>query len=180
MATNDIVLVVIIGVFFLGGLISGFVKSTSKIFALAGGGLLSFYLGSVVSTLLIDKIDSVKDFVEANSFGSSLVLVGSYVVVFLIGFIILKIFMKALSNVLNGTGLGKFIDKVLGAVSGIAIGLIVCDIYVWALYGVAQANADVANWIIQDARLNMEGFQTFTKALMEINLNAIGQVFPGL
>lgn len=180
MATNDIVLLVIIGVFFLGGLVSGFIKSTSKLFALAGGGLLSFYLGSVVSSLLISNVSSIEEFTVSNSFGSSLVLVGSYVGVFLIGFLVLKIFMKALSNVLNGTALGKGIDKILGGISGIAIGLVVCDIYVWALYGIAQANAEVAAWIIQDARLNMEGFQTFTKALMEINLNAIGQVFPGL
>ncbi len=180
MATNDIVLVVIIGVFFLGGLVSGFVKSTSKLFALAGGGLLSFYLGSVVSSLLISNVSAIEEFTSSNSFGGSLVLVASYVGVFLIGFIVLKIFMKALSNVLNGTALGRGIDKLLGAISGIAIGLVVCDIYVWALYGIAQANAEVANWIIQDARLSMEGFQTFTKALMEINLNAIGQSFPGL
>ena len=180
MATNDIVLLVILGIFFLGGLISGFIKSSSKIFSLAGGAVLSFYLGGVVSGLLIKKVEAVTNFVNENSFGSSLVLVGSYAGIFLIGFLVILLLTKALSKILNSNGIGKFFDKLLGAAAGIAIGFVICDVYVWALYGFSCANAEIATWVLNDAKLNLEGFQTFTKWLMEFNLNAIGEVFPGL
>ena len=180
MATNDIVLLAIVGVFFLGGLISGFVKSSSKIFALAGGGLLSFYLGGVVSKLLIDKIEAVQNWVNSNSFGSSLILIASYVGVFLVTFLVLKLILKFFSNLLSGGGIGKFFDKLLGAVAGVAIGFIVADLYVWVLYGLGSANTDIANWVIEDAKLGLDGFQSLTKSIMELNLNAIGATFPGI
>ena len=180
MATNDIVLLVIIGVFFLGGLVSGFVKSSSKLFCLAGGGVLSFYLGGVVSGLLIEKVEAISNFVNANSFGASLVLVGSYIGVFLLGFLVLWLLTKALGSLVNANGAGKFFDRLLGAVAGIAIGFVICDIYVWCLYGFSCANTEIASWVISDAKLNMNGFQTLTKWIMEFNLNSIGEVFPGI
>lgn len=180
MATNDIVLLVILGIFFLGGLVSGFIKSSSKLFSLAGGAVLSFYLGGVVSGLLIKNIEAIQNFVNENSFGSSIILISSYIGIFLIGFLVLLLITKTLSKLLNSNGIGRFFDKVLGAVAGIAIGFVICDVYVWCLYGFSCANGEIATWVLNDAKLNLEGFQTFTKWLMEFNLNAIGEVFPGL
>lgn len=180
MATNDIVLLVILILFLLSGIISGFIKSVGKIFSLAGAALLSFYCGGLISKTFIENVDSIGTFVSENGYGGSLILIASYIVTFLVSFLVLKIIVKAFSNVVKATKAGKAIDRILGAVSGIALGLVICDLYVRALYGVACANPDTASWVISDAQLGIENGVTFTKMIMNLNLSAIGQTFPGL
>ena len=179
-ATNDIVILVILGIFSLSGLITGFIKKTSGLLALAGGGVASFYLGGLISGALVNNIVPIREYVESNNAGGVLVLIGSYVGVFLIVYIIIRLIMRALKEVLNSNGLGKFIDKLLGIVAGACIGLVIADVYVWILYGLSCTSVDIATWVSEDARLSLDGFQTFTKCLMEFNLHSIGATFPPL
>ena len=169
MATNDIVIVIIIAIFSLSGLIGGFIKNTSKLFSFAGSILLSFYLGGWVSGLLIENIQAVKEFCETNAAGPTLILIASYILTFLVGLLFLKIIFKALQNILESNGFGKFLNSMLGLVSGALIGLVVADIYCWGLYAISCVNADVAAWVIADARLLESGFQTAAKYLIEFN-----------
>ena len=179
MATNDIVIVIIIAIFSLSGLIGGFIKNTSKLFSFAGSILLSFYLGGWVSGLLIENIQAVKEFCETNAAGPTLILIASYILTFLVGLLFLKIIFKALQNILESNGFGKFLNSMLGLVSGALIGLVVADIYCWGLYAISCVNADVAAWVIADARLLESGFQTAAKYLIEFNLSSINMTFPG-
>lgn len=180
MATNDIVIVIIIAIFSLSGLIGGFIKNTSKLFSFAGSILLSFYLGGWVSGLLIENIQAVKEFCETNAAGPTLILIASYILTFLVGLLFLKIIFKALQNILESNGFGKFLNSMLGLVSGALIGLVVADIYCWGLYAISCVNADVASWVIADARLLESGFQTAAKYLIEFNLSSINMTFPGM
>ena len=178
MATNDIVILSLVGIFALSGLIGGFVKNTSRLASIAGGGIISFYLGGWVSNLLIEKIPEVNNFAISNDFGATLLLIASYIACFVVGFLILKLIFLSLKNILESNGVGKLINSVLGLVSGIFIGIIFADIYCWGLYAVSCVNVDCGTWVIADCRLGLEGFQTFAKLLIEFNLDAIHATFP--
>ena len=180
MAINDIVILIIVSIFALSGLIGGFIKNTSKLFSFAGSALLSFYLGGWVSGLLIDNVQAINDFCTSNSAGPTLILIASYILTFLVGLLFLKIIFKALQNILESNGFGKFINSTLGLISGALIGIVVADIYCWGLYAISCVNADVASWVIADARLLESGFQTAAKYLIEFNLSSINMTFPGM
>lgn len=180
MAINDIVILCILGLFALSGLVGGFIKSSRKIVCAGLGGLAAFYLGNTISKLLIDNVESIRDFAAQNDWCSLLILIGSYAVTFLAVYLIARIIMSQLSNILSSGSFGKFLDKLLGLVFALCLGFIFVDLYCWGLYGVSTMSTDVAKWVIDDTRLSLDGFQTFTKAIIEINLNAIGAVFPGI
>lgn len=180
MAINDIVILIIVSIFALSGLIGGFIKNTSKLFSFAGSALLSFYLGGWVSGLLIDNVQAINDFCTNNSAGPTLILIASYILTFLVGLLFLKIIFKALQNILESNGFGKFINSTLGFISGALIGIVVADIYCWGLYAISCVNGDVASWVIADARLLESGFQTAAKYLIEFNLSSINMTFPGM
>lgn len=181
MSINDIVIIALIILSTISGLVSGFAKKTSKIVSLAGAGLICFYLGGTISKVLIDTVDSVSSWVEANPWGSGLVLAGAYVVTFLLSYIILRIVMKLIGGVLNNTGfIGRFLDKTLGLVAGICIGFVLADVYVWVLFGLSGVSSDIATWVINDAKLALDSVNSLTGAIMNFNLNTIGATFPGL
>ena len=181
MSTNDIVIIALILLSALSGLIFGFVKKTSKLVSLAGAGVVCFFLGGAISGG-INNIDSVSERASENSgWAPTVILIGSYILTFLVSYIILRIVMKLIGGILNNTGfIGRFLDKSLGLVAGVAIGFVLADIYVWILYGIACVSPDVASWVISDANLVVDGVNSFTGAIMNFNLHSIGAVFPGL
>ena len=181
MSTNDIVIIALILLSALSGLIFGFVKKTSKLVSLAGAGVVCFFLGGAISGG-INNIDSVSERASENSgWAPTVILIGSYILTFLVSYIILRIVMKLIGGILNNTGfIGRFLDKSLGLVSGVAIGFVLADIYVWILYSIACVSPDVASWVISDANLVVDGVNSFTGAIMNFNLHSIGAVFPGL
>ncbi len=180
MAINDIVLICLILIFTLSGLISGFIKSISKITSYALGVLGSFYLGNYISGLFIQNIESIKNYCENNQWCSILILVLSYIVVFLAIVLLCKIIFKALNVIFESGTVGKILNKILGIVFGICIGFIFADLYSWALYFVANISESSASWIINDCKLNEPNTFTLTKSIIEINLNALGLTFPHL
>lgn len=178
MAVNDIVILVLVLLSALSGLVSGFVKKTSKIVSLAGAGLVCFYLGGTISEAIVNS-GPVVEWLNENPWGSGLVLVGSYVVTFLATFIIIHIVMKIIGGILEGTGpLGKFLDKFLGLAAGVCIGFVLADVYVWILFGLSNVSADIAMWVYNDAKLGLEGVNTLTQGIMNLNLGSIGAKFP--
>ena len=171
MSINDIVIIALIILSTISGLVSGFVKKSSKIVSLAGAGIFCFYLGGTISSLLTEKVDPIRNWLVENSWGSGLVLVLCYILTFLVTYIILRIIMKLIGGILNNTGfVGNFLDKVLGLAAGICIG--------WALYGLSTVSTDIASWVIQDAKLAIDSVGSLTGAIMNFNLQTIGATFP--
>ena len=105
MSINDIVIIALIILSTISGLVSGFVKKSSKIVSLAGAGIFCFYLGGTISSLLTEKVDPIRNWLVENSWGSGLVLVLCYILTFLVAYIILRIIMKLIGGILNNTGL---------------------------------------------------------------------------
>lgn len=180
MAINDIVLICLILIFTLSGLISGFIKSISKFTSIALGILGSFYLGNYISNLFINNIESIGNYCANNKWCSILILIGSYIIVFLVIVILCKIIFKALDVIFESGVAGQILNKILGIVFGICVGFIFADIYSWALYFVANISEKSAIWIINDCKLNDPNTFTLTKSIIELNLNAIGLTFPHL
>lgn len=179
MAINDIVLVCIIVVFTISGFVGGFIKKISKIAGFVVGLFGSFYLGSYVSKL-IQSIGSVKTFCESNGWCSILILVLSYIIVFIVISILCRLIFKSLQKVFEAGPVGKVLNKILGLVFGICLGFIVCNLYSWGLYITANVSESAANWIISDCKLNDPSAFTLTKSLIEMNLNAANITFPHL
>lgn len=181
MSINDIVIVVLIILSAISGIVSGFVKKSSRIVSLGVAGVCAFYLGSTISDALVNNIASVQEWVAQNDVNALAVLIGSYLSTFIIALILVKIILKLISTLLeNMGGIGAFLDKGLGLVAGVCIGFVLADIYVWCLYGVSCINADTAEWVINDAKLYMEGTNSLTQLIMNMNLGSIGQTFPSL
>lgn len=179
MSINDIVIIALIILSTISGLVSGFVKKSSKIVSLAGAGIFCFYLGGTISGLLTEKVEPIRNWLAENSWGSGLVLVLCYILTFLVAYIVLRIIMKLIGGILNNTGfVGNFLDKVLGLVAGICIGFVLADVYVWALYGLSTVSTDIASWVIQDAKLAIDSVNSLTGAIMNFNLQTIGATFP--
>ena len=179
MAINDIVVLVIFGISIIGGFITGFMKSVGKRLASIGGIFASFYLGTWVCDLITNNIEPVREFSESNSWAPTVILIGSYIVVFIVFWILIRIIFSIINKALNETKALKVINKILGLVFGAMVGLILVDVYAWGLYGVSFVSSNVATWVIEDAQLGTDAF-TFIKLIINYNLNAIGAVFPGL
>lgn len=179
MSISDIVIIALVVLSTISGVVSGFVKKSSKFVCLAGAGLVCFYLGGTISDFLIHNVEPIVNWLASNDWASGLVLAGCYVATFLVAYLILFIVMKLIGGILNSTGfVGRFLDKVLGLAAGVAIGFVLADIYVWALYGLSCVSPDIASWVIQDAKLAVDSVGSLTGAIMNFNLGTIGATFP--
>lgn len=174
MAINDIVIIALILISTISGFFAGFAKKSSKLVSLAGAGLICFYLGGAISGWMCEAIDPIRTWLESNDWGYGLVLALCYIAIFLIALIILKLIMKLVDSLLQSNVVFRALNKVLGLVAGICIGFVLADVYVWALYGLSMVSSDIALWVSQDALLA----NTFTKAIMDFNLNLINGTFP--
>ncbi len=180
MAINDIVLVCILCIFTISGLVGGFIKSISKIASFVIGIFGAFYLGNLVSKLIVQNIDAVRNFCETNNWCSILILVLSYIIVFIVITLVCRLIFKSLQCVFEAGPVGQVLNKILGLVFGICLGFIICDLYSWGLYITANVSESAANWIISDCKLNDESVFTLTKSIIQLNLNALNITFPHL
>ncbi len=180
MAINDIIILAILIISTVGGFISGFFKKAAKRLATVGGIFTSFYLGNWLSGILSENIAPLREFRDNYSWAPTIILIGSYIVVFIVAWLILRIILGIVNKALNDTKALKVINKILGLVFGVLSGMILVELYAWGLYGVACISEPVAQWAIADGQLNVEGNTTIIKWLLELNLGSIGATFPGL
>lgn len=179
MAISDIVIIALIVLSALSGLFSGFVKKTSGLVCVCGTALITFYLGGTIANLLSTKVTPIVEWLAENEWGSFLVLVLSYVGTVIVSFILLRIIMKILESIVNALGIvGSAINKILGLAAGICVGFVLADVYVWGLYGLSLVSPDIATWVIEDAKLALDGVNSFTQAIMNFNLGTINATFP--
>ena len=181
MAINDIILLAIIGLSIISGFISGFFKKITKKVAFVGGVFASFYLGNWLCDILATNITPLREFRDTYSWAPTVILVGSYIVVFIIVWLILRIILGIINKTLKESKALSVINKILGLVFGVLAGFILVELYAWGLYGVACISEPVAQWAIADGKLDAVGeTPTIIKWLLELNLNSIGATFPGL
>ena len=179
MAINDIIILAILILSTVGGFISGFFKKASKRLAPIGGIFASFYLGNWFCGL-IENIEVIKEFKTNYAWAPTVILIGSYIVIYVVVWLLLKIIFGIINKSLEDTKALKVINKILGLVFGVFSGMILVELYARGLYGVSCISESVAQWAIADGRLAEAGNTTIIKRLLELNLGSIGATFPGL
>lgn len=176
MAINDIILIVILILFTLLGLLRGLIKTGARLFSLIGGGAIAFTLGAYVNKLLIQYVEGIRSFSEQNGFFTFLVIALSYVLTFIVFYLILRLIFSLLNKLVETTKAGKYINRFLGIFVGFALGVIICDVYVWSTYGVSMMSSSVKDWVINDTKLLVDGHsKTLYELLLTFNLESIGK-----
>jgi membrane protein required for colicin V production len=118
----DILILVILGVFLLKGILRGLLREVCTLLGLVGGGLLAFYLNVPMSQW----------FVEMFHWPSQLCVTLSFVLVFLLTVLV----FGALGYLLNrfaALTLMTGVNRMLGAVFGLAQGVVLLSLILFAL-----------------------------------------------
>lgn len=117
----DTIILIFLGVFFIVGCFKGIIKQFFSIGAWIGGGLAAIFLSSSILKLIYEteEIDTTKRFL-------------SYVIIFLVVFLLIKLIGHKLSKDTNKTVLGPF-DRILGGVWNLAKALIIVSIVLFLL-----------------------------------------------
>ncbi len=114
----DITVLVILAVFFIIGLLRGFVRQVFSILAIGGGLIVSVMFFDLLGSLLVEK-QFIQNNSIANVIGFILILIFTYIIIQLLGWIITKLIGTLQLNWVDRLGGG-----ILGAFFGIIVGVI--------------------------------------------------------
>jgi membrane protein required for colicin V production len=114
----DITVLVVLAVFFITGLLRGFVRQVFSILAIGGGLIVAVMFFDLLGSLLVEK-QFIQNNSIANVIGFILILIFTYIIIQLLGWIITKLIGTLQLNWVDRLGGG-----ILGGLFGIIVGVI--------------------------------------------------------
>ncbi len=168
----DILAVIVLVVFFVGGLISGFINKFAKLVAVVGAITVTYFFAGAIAGAICN-IESVNEWVNSFEMGGIIILVSTYLILFLIVLVVLMLFLKPIIKLLTGGPIRQTINKILGGVVGLATGFFVCSLYLLLTYFIAKNNPDVNTWF--QAELGYDsGVMTVSRFILDFAMKAVG------
>ena len=114
----DITVLVILAVYFITGLLRGFVRQVFSILAIGGGLIVAVMFFDLLGSLLVEK-QFIQNNSIANVIGFIIILIFTYIIIQLLGWIITKLIGTFQLNWVDRLGGG-----ILGGFFGIIVGVI--------------------------------------------------------
>jgi len=170
---NDIVIAIIFILCVFGGIFSGLIRKIGNKLSWIGG-----LAGTIAFTPIIFKLALDNNWfgdVMTNQIYYYLILAGFYIVIYLIGFGVIKLVFKLIENVSDAVGILNVINKIFGGLYGIVAGFIVSALYLLAIYGVAQVNEVAKEWMLNDFGYN-GNLMSCSRFILDMTLN----IFTGI
>lgn len=168
----DILAVIVLVIFFAGGLISGFYSKFSRFVAVVGAITITYFLAGTIAGAIC-SIESVNEWINSFEMGGIIILVSTYLVLFLVFLVLLMLFLKPIEKLLTGGPIRQTINKILGGVIGLATGFFVCSLYLLLTYFIAKNNVDV-NSRFQSELGYESGVMTLSRFILDFAMRAVG------
>lgn len=168
----DILAVIVLLISFIGGLITGFANKAIKLIAVVGAITVTYFFAGTIASAICN-IESVSEWIAGFEFGGIIVLVATYVLLFLIVLVTIMLLLKPIGNLLTGGPIRKTVNRFLGGVVGLATGFFVCSIYLLLTYFIAQSSPSVNTWF-QEQLGYSDGFNTLSRRILDFAMKAVG------
>lgn len=172
----DILAVLLIGISLIGGLITGVMNRMIKLVAVIGGIAISYFFGNIISKAICN-IEIVQAWINNDfKYGGIVILVCTYILLFLISELLIFLLLKPLEKLLTSTGVGRFFNHLLGGVVGVFSGFLLTSIIYLIMYWIGTYNKDVYNWIYVEFGYS-ENKMTISRWILDFALDAANHDF---
>lgn len=178
---HDIVILVILGLFLIGGAISGFANKFTKFISVVGALAITYFFSAAIANAICG-IDVVKEWINGFEAGGLIILVGTYVVLFIVSLALLLAFITPISNFfLNGGPIRNTINHCLGAILGLFIGFLICSIYLLILNALGNIGDNNAiGEFINTSFGYSENKLTLSRMILDFALGSVGKIQESL
>lgn len=163
---TDIIILSIILIFTIFGAIKGIIGKILGWVNLFISIVISYYISAPITSLFL-KTEFYTNMVNSigEKWSNVLLLILTGIVVFIILFIIFKLFTIVINKCINANKIFGFFNKTLGAFIGFAFGLFLATLYLLIFYGLAKIDPNINAFYVSDLAITDEKF-TFSKMLM--------------
>lgn len=149
----DIVSIIILLLFGVGGLISGLIGKIGKLFSFFISISLAFFIASPINGALLNNgaYSSIIEAFDGNQQLAGIVMLAViFFIVFIVTYLLVWLIFKTIKKLVHSLKVLAFIDKLLGLLIGLAIGLVMISIMFIVIGQLGNVNEDILVWLNED------------------------------
>lgn len=180
-SNHDIIILVILGIFLIGGAISGFANRFIKFLSVIGALAITYFFSAAIANAICG-IDAVKEWINEFEAGGIIILVSTYVLLFVISLALILAFVTPIANFfLKGGPIRNTINHALGAILGLFIGFLISSIYLLILNALGNLGDNNAlGEFIYTSFGYSENKMTLSRMILDFALGSVGKIQEAL
>lgn len=176
-STHDFVILVILALFLIGGAISGFANKFIKFISIVGALAITYFFSATIANAICN-IREVKEWIAEFEAGGLIILLGTYIILFIISLVLLLAFAAPITKFfLSGGVIRNTINHTLGAIIGLFIGFLFVSIYLLILNGLAQiGDNNPINDFINSSFGYDDNVMTLSRWILDFAIGSVGKI----
>ncbi len=173
---TDLIIILIILTFTVIGFVRGIFSKLLGLISFVSALIIAYYIASPISSLLVGTsfYNSIVGSI-GSSWAGTIFLIVIGLICFIIIYIVLRILSKTIILAINKGKILGAINKLIGGVFGLIIGIFIATIYLLIFYGLAKVDPGIGAFYVEDLAINSNDF-TLSKLMLKSIMNLFGSI----